>query len=291
MARSRQPRTPKPALSFEMAPEVRAMAATLIEQWHPHLLNKRIEYIFRSRHAKHGRKQVMGRAKIISGLNAFLAMNEYGESVKENVLGEVVTEAPEPFFLVEIAKDIWAVLDHSKRKALVDHELAHLGIKGEKIIILGHDLEEFNAIVRRHGLWQEDVAAFVKAAAGTHQPELVLEEGGATEETPIVLTADECEALEAAPLLHWVTTLAMEEQTLPLREGPEPVLVVEVGTQSYKALVDKLGEQDDMVFLLGTHGPKDKRCLVQHVPGAADWPGLVVEAPVVEKPKRARSKK
>lgn len=167
---ARRPKTPKVALTYELAPAVEAIARTLIDEHHPHLLSKRILYIFRSRHAKSGRRIVMGRAKIISGLNAFLAMDEYGSAVKENVLGEEVGEAPDPFFLIEIAKDLWMGMDPATRRALVDHELAHCGINGEKICTMPHDVEDFTAIVRRHGLWTPDLAALVKAAGGAQSP-------------------------------------------------------------------------------------------------------------------------
>ena len=37
--------------------------------------------------------------------------------------------------------------------------------------IVGHDLEEFAAVVARHGLWRREVEAFCQAAA----PQLALE--------------------------------------------------------------------------------------------------------------------
>jgi len=69
--------------------------------------------------------------------------------------------------VVTINKDVWYALDENQKKALVDHELCHFcreeNDEGEtKWLIVGHDVEEFSGVIRRHGLWKEDVKAFAK---------------------------------------------------------------------------------------------------------------------------------
>ncbi len=289
---ARKPKTPKVALTFELAPSVEAIAKTLIDSYHPHLLARRLVYIFRSRHAKAGRKVVLGRAKIVSGLNAFLAANEYGQAVSENILGETVGEAPESFFIVEIARDLWQGLDHDQRKALVDHELMHCGISGEKICIIPHDCEEFNAIVRRHGLWQPDVAALIKAAAGTTQNALPLgPEDGSPPSTPpsdgppLRVEVGGSPTAAQGGLLAWCSTIPVDTQTLPLGPdgAPEELFVIEVDAETYVAVRDKLGEdQAGNLFLPGVFSDRSLRCHVQNAPGGLRWPGMDA-APKAEK--------
>jgi len=58
--------------------------------------------------------------------------------------------------------------------ALLDHELCHCGTsknaKGEPVYYLRrHDLEEFEEVVRRHGLWRAGVVNFVNASLEKEQ--------------------------------------------------------------------------------------------------------------------------
>lgn len=73
-------------------------------------------------------------------------------------------------FVIALNHVVWHdILTPPQRLALLDHELEHCG-RAEKedgsstYYVRKHDLEEFNAIARRHGLWRESVEAFVKAA-------------------------------------------------------------------------------------------------------------------------------
>lgn len=142
------------AKEFQPAPDVEAIARELIELYHSHLGPVRIEYVFVLEAPKVAGKLVWARAKKVSGLNAWLAQEQRRE----------LTE-PEEFFVIEVVKPIWGQLDEKARKALVDHELTHCWVdeKG-KLSIHPHDLEEFNSIVRRWGLWRDDVQLFIEAA-------------------------------------------------------------------------------------------------------------------------------
>lgn len=87
-------------------------------------------------------------------------------------------EPPEEvdFFVIEIAANTWRTLTDEQKVALVDHELCHCITeipetvdKDRKLVIRGHDLEEFAAVVRQHGLWRPDIEAFM---ANSAQPTL-----------------------------------------------------------------------------------------------------------------------
>jgi hypothetical protein len=97
-----------------------------------------------------------------------------------------------PFdFVVMLNKDFWtsAVVKDDQRRALLDHELCHGSIKldkdgdpvedsrGRKVYRLRkHDIEEFSAIVERHGTYKRDLERFYAALkVGVKQRDLPLD--------------------------------------------------------------------------------------------------------------------
>lgn len=143
-------------VTFYAAPEVASAAKQLIEKHHQHLAGVPIVYVFRSHAAKSKGRIVLGRARRVSGLNAFLAALAAGADEGD--------DRQHAFFVMEIALDHWSTATPAEQLALVDHELCHFDVDEEgKLSIAGHDLEEFNAVVERHGVWRYDVAAFVNA--------------------------------------------------------------------------------------------------------------------------------
>lgn len=141
-----------------------AIARPLIDDHYPDLndYSVRIEFVWRDKAANSGGKVKLASARKVSGLNAFLSREpgaDYGND----------------YFVLEVARDTWEPLSHRQRVALIDHELAHMGVKvdpetGEfKLVLIPHDLEEFTEIVRRHGLWRDEVKNLVEAAEGHEQ--------------------------------------------------------------------------------------------------------------------------
>jgi len=47
-----------------------------------------------------------------------------------------------------------------KRKALIDHELCHLWEGEEGLEVQGHEVEEFYAVIKRHGDWMGEIQGF-----------------------------------------------------------------------------------------------------------------------------------
>jgi len=142
---------------YSPAPSVKAIAERLIPLYHADLVDVRIEYVFRDNNATSAGKEMWGKARKVSGLNAYLATED---TAFEHGPGD------DDFFVVEIAKNIWQLLTHVQQEALVDHELCHLSIdyNDVKLVIRSHDVEEFGAVIQRHGLWRVDVKQFVDAA-------------------------------------------------------------------------------------------------------------------------------
>lgn len=154
---------------YREAPEIREIANDLIPRYHEHLELRadEIRYVFVDKASASAKGcQVFGRARKISGLNCYLSHSSPGDL---NDFGDA--SIPDDMFLVEIAADAWRDLDSSQRVALVDHELCHLWLEyseftGEpKRSILPHDVEEFGAVVARHGLWTPNLTSFQEQLA------------------------------------------------------------------------------------------------------------------------------
>ncbi len=159
---------------YTSAPEVEVVAKKLIRRWHKHLVDQTMDHtgievrcIFRDEHQTRADKAVLATTRLLGGLQAWLAA-----TVKP-------TDAEAPrLFLIEVARDVWDVLEPSARDALIDHELCHCVMDDHsppRPHLLGHDVEEFEAVVRRHGVWRPEVEALVKAGLDGGQLRLVVE--------------------------------------------------------------------------------------------------------------------
>lgn len=146
------------SVTFTQAPAVERIAEKLIRNHHTHLVDVEVRYVFRSETAKSNGKPILGKARKLSGLNAYLAQPAGDPDAAD-------------FFVVEISEPAWEVLDTAQREALVDHELCHcITVHDEdtdevRLALAPHDLEEFRVIVERHGLWQPDVRKFAQTIA------------------------------------------------------------------------------------------------------------------------------
>ena len=117
------------------APAVEEIAKDLIPKHHSHLKDQPILYLFVRSMSDWARMCLRSeKEQFISGYH----------------------------FLMEVNHKKWAELSDKQRLALVDHELCHAGIDSEsgEPMIIEHDVEEFGEIVKRHGLWQDDVKHF-----------------------------------------------------------------------------------------------------------------------------------
>lgn len=130
-------------------PQLEEIGKSLIQKHHNHLLEAEISYL------------VTSRQKIKAGVV------EIGHSKRPSGLLKHYARAD---FIVIIADDFWHGAERIKREALVDHELCHCSVEydesGERSwIIRRHDIEEFTAVVDRHGLWTDELKQFGQAVA------------------------------------------------------------------------------------------------------------------------------
>jgi len=141
---------------YTTAPEVEKLARKLIGTVarHEYLADVRIDFIFIYEAPASKGRIVLGRARKIGGLSAYLADAPAAGDPNPDGFTE-----RHPFFVIEISFDTWQELTEGQRVALVDHELCHCVVEfdlntGEpKLSTVGHDVEEFACVVERHGLW------------------------------------------------------------------------------------------------------------------------------------------
>lgn len=156
-------------ISRDEEPELYEMLEELITAHHQHLEDATIALAWKDgiKPDQDGRI-VLGQAKKASDLDFQL----HGHDFVIVLNREMWDEAGEDF-------------KHKWKRALLDHELCHCAVKrddegfpevdesGRNVWrIRKHDLEEFEGVVRRHGLWKRDVVSFVRAAAETNRQPL-----------------------------------------------------------------------------------------------------------------------
>ena len=118
----------------------------VIPQWHENLSQLRIAYLFVDDLVSKG-KTIAAKIKKASSLEHFLT--DYN-------------------LILTVNKTVWKRFGPAKRLALIDHEFCHVMAGMDKrgkiwFTLVGHDLEEFSAVVKRHGIWDDAIADFQMA--------------------------------------------------------------------------------------------------------------------------------
>ncbi|HHY95891.1 MAG TPA: hypothetical protein GX513_12925 [Firmicutes bacterium] len=135
-------RMTEPVGKYRLAPEVEAIARRLIPEHHKHLATAHIAYIMAESLPARNGKTPMAKAQKASEAQNLL----HGYD-----------------FVITVNKKAWDMLTPQQCEALVDHELAHCGLGENGWTIWAHDVEEFAAVIKRHGLWHEGARVFAKA--------------------------------------------------------------------------------------------------------------------------------
>lgn len=125
---------------------------------HPALLTVGLHVLFRLGKWRSRGKDVWGKAERLSGPAAYFA---------QAALTDPESATDEAAFLLTISESAWASLEDGGRRALVDHELSHCQVAMEdgvaELSLVPHDVEEFQGVIERHGLWRREVEEFVRA--------------------------------------------------------------------------------------------------------------------------------
>lgn len=146
---------------YSDAEVVKALAGGVIANYHPELATARLRFIFVDTASKKGGLPVLGKARKVAGALEYLL---------------------ELDFLIEIAADQWNDMGQEQREALVDHLLERCtGEEDEKTgemkwTLREPDVQEFSAILRRHGAWNDALTGFVSVAQEIEVDTLAREE-------------------------------------------------------------------------------------------------------------------
>lgn len=142
-----------------VSPELEKLGQELIEKYHPLLKIIDIAYIFRDEAPNSSRGElVFGQAISVDSRNWLLHRKDV---------------------IIQIAEDLWESLDQKYRELLLDHELYHVGVELDqdgtvvmdensgrpKVYIVHHDIEEFEAIIKRYGTTYDEFRAWAKEEA------------------------------------------------------------------------------------------------------------------------------
>ena len=125
-------------------------AEQLISQYHPHLQDARIAFVMRNEAPVTNGRETMANASKVTAINQTLM--EYD-------------------FLIWIAEDSWTRITSDQKEALIDHELMHCaGDSRHGWYMRHHDIEEFNDIIERHGMWKKDLVRMANAVRQLRVP-------------------------------------------------------------------------------------------------------------------------
>ena len=127
-------------MDHKQFPEAMELAEDEVIQWHEHLNSLRIACL------------------AVDGMKT-RNMETWAKIRKATPVEQCLSAAD---LILVINESVWRELSKAQRIALLDHEFCHAAWdpkKGE-IKMAHHDLEEFNAVVRRHGYWRESIKLF-----------------------------------------------------------------------------------------------------------------------------------
>ncbi len=139
---------------LEASKEVLKVVEEMRNKYHPHLVAAEIGVILRE-------EAPLQNGRLI-----------YGQAMKPPEKWKTLFVEPYDF-VIWFAKDVWeGVLNSAQRRALADHELCHCSML-DGPSIRPHDVEEFSAVIARHGLWDQ---ALMEMAQAIEQYKLPFEE-------------------------------------------------------------------------------------------------------------------
>lgn len=151
--RGGQKKERKPAEQWLAGSDVRELADDIIAENHAHLVDARIVYLMRYPSWKSRGVVVGGTARLATPTDRALLIDK------------------DIAFVITLNAEVWDHLSEATKRAMLDHELSHCEEDGDKLDqddphpwrVVGHDVEDFTAIIQRHGLWQDELRGFADA--------------------------------------------------------------------------------------------------------------------------------
>lgn len=159
-------------MNYKRALEVENIALDLIGQYHFRLDELPIRYLFAQDPIKKAGRERAGEARIVKGLNAYLA-GDYRQDEADMAAEPYKFPAVRDFFVITISYPSWERFEKlpaqqcAKMKlVVVDHELTHCDLDEDRnLILVPHDVEDFVSIVERYGLYSSDLERMFEASA------------------------------------------------------------------------------------------------------------------------------
>lgn len=139
------------------AVEPARIAARIIRDHRPELADLNLCYMWRDEAVS------MGEGRVVAGQCVHVSDRDYAIHGHD--------------FLILFARDVWTAADKEFLPAIVDHELAHVGIRldehGDRVVdedtgrvktyCRHHDIEEFADVLERHGAYHSALRTFLAA--------------------------------------------------------------------------------------------------------------------------------
>lgn len=143
-------------MEFDKHPEAEQIAESIIPQYHPHLVGVKICYLLKITPPPKKKKKADNEASKPKKKITMAYTKKV--SAQTNVIGD-----KDYTFLIVFDYNVWQNISDAGRLALVDHELCHCGMSEEGEYLIPHDVEEFKAVIDRHGFWKSDVKNFAQS--------------------------------------------------------------------------------------------------------------------------------
>lgn len=133
--------TVKVPVQYDPAESVEEIAKGLIRKFHSELVNTTIAYLYKNKPIRARGREVIAFVSKCSGIVKVLSKYDA---------------------IMIVSYPAFQQLNEAQKTAVIDHELTHLLVEEDstgapKLRLLAHDVEEFSAIIERHGLYQQDL--------------------------------------------------------------------------------------------------------------------------------------
>lgn len=146
---------------YSKSEKIEAIAKPLVKAHHDHLLGAKIAYVM---------KEVVDEQKPMKPGRA----GKHAKVAKARKVSDLYLLLCGFDFILEVDEFYFNFLGPEQQEALIDHELCHMAQDEDGFYIREHEVEEFRAVLERHGFWRTGLEEFVAAA----QPFLPFDDGG-----------------------------------------------------------------------------------------------------------------
>jgi len=143
---------------YDFAETIEKVAKKLISKDHTHLINCKMAYLYVNKEITSKGRKVAATAERVSGKHT--ALSGY-------------------HFVITISYPIWRNLSDPTKIAVIDHELSHCWVEenettGDTVYkTVPHDVEEFGAIIMRHGLYTGNLVKIGQVVGAAKVPDTV----------------------------------------------------------------------------------------------------------------------